>query len=244
MTANGAAARMVNGWKVYGSGDAKVTALAGINESFARGEFSAIMGPSGSGKSTLLHCIAGLDELSDGEVYIGDVSLGDLKDKALTELRRERVGFVFQAFNLVPTMSARENILLPLSLAGKDPDQEWFERVVTTVGLEDRLTHRPSELSGGQQQRVAAARALVSKPDIVFADEPSGNLDSNSSGELLTFMRQAVDELGQTIVMVTHDPNAASYSDRIVFLQDGAVIHELRDPTADKVLDSMRQLDG
>lgn len=242
MTANGAAARMVDGWKVYGSGDAEITALAGINETFTRGEFSAIMGPSGSGKSTLLHCIAGLDELSTGDVYIGDIKLGDLKDKALTELRRERVGFIFQAFNLVPTMSAEENILLPLLLAGKKPDPEWFEHIVTTVDLKDRLSHRPSELSGGQQQRVAAARALVSRPDIVFADEPSGNLDSNSSGELLSFMRNAVDDLGQTIVMVTHDPNVATYADRVVFLQDGAVINELLDPTADTVLDAMRQL--
>ena len=244
MTTNSAAARMVNGWKTYGSGDAKVSALQGVTETFGKGEFTAIMGPSGSGKSTLLHCIAGLDELTEGEVYIGDIALGDLKDKALTELRRERVGFVFQAFNLVPTMSALENIVLPLSLAGKKPDQAWLDQVVTTIDIKDRLSHRPSELSGGQQQRVAAARALVSRPDIVFADEPSGNLDSHSSGELLAFMRRAVDDFGQTIVMVTHDPTAASYADRIVFLQDGAVIAELLDPTADAVLDRMRQLGG
>jgi len=244
MTANSAAARMVDGWKVYGSGDAEVAALRGVTEAFASGEFTAIMGPSGSGKSTLLHCIAGLDDLTKGEVYIGDQSLGDLKDKALTELRREKVGFIFQAFNLIPTLSAKENILLPLSLAGKEPDLALFTQVVETIGVGDRLSHRPSELSGGQQQRVAAARALVSRPDIVFADEPSGNLDSKSSAELLEFMRHAVDEFQQTIVMVTHDPVAAAYADRIVFLADGAVVGELDDPTADSVLDRMRRLGG
>jgi putative ABC transport system ATP-binding protein len=235
------AARIEDGTKIYGEGATEVRALNGVTAGFDRGVFTAIMGPSGSGKSTLLHCLAGLDELTDGRVYIGDVELGPLKDKDLTLLRREKVGFVFQAFNLIPTLNARENVLLPLLIAGDDPDAAWFDQVVSILGLGDRLDHRPSELSGGQQQRVAAARALVSRPEIIFADEPSGNLDSTSAAELLDFMRRAVKEFGQTIVMVTHDPVAASYSDRIVFLEDGKIVDELHDPTPDSVLDRMRR---
>ena len=238
------AARITDGAKIYGEGDAEVHALNGVTTDFQRARFTAIMGPSGSGKSTLLHCLAGLDDLTRGSVYIGDTELGTLKDNQLTILRREAVGFIFQSFNLIPTLNAKENILLPLSIAGTNPDEEWYEKVVATVGLEDRLDHLPSELSGGQQQRVAAARALVSKPQIVFADEPSGNLDSVASGELLEFMRQAVREFDQTIVMVTHDPVSASYADRIVFLDDGSIVDEMADPTADSVLDKMKQLGG
>ena len=235
------AARIDNGSKIYGSGDTEVRALDGVTAQFAQGVFTAIMGPSGSGKSTLLHCVAGLDELTAGSVFIGDTELGSLNDKDLTLLRREQVGFVFQAFNLIPTLTARENVLLPLMIAGDDHDEAWFNQVVGILGLEDRLTHRPSELSGGQQQRVAAARALVSRPAIVFADEPSGNLDSGSAAELLDFMRRAVKEFGQTIVMVTHDPVAASYADRVVFLEDGRIVDELHNPTTDSVIDRMRQ---
>ena len=238
------AARVQDGMKIYGSGDAAVHALAGLSVDFERGRFTAIMGPSGSGKSTLLHCVAGLDELTSGSVFIGDTELGSLNDRDLTLLRREKVGFIFQAFNLIPTLSAAENITLPLDIAGTDPDQDWYQQVVATVGLGDRLSHRPTELSGGQQQRVAAARALVSRPEIIFADEPSGNLDSTSAGELLGFMEQAVKEMGQTIVMVTHDPVAASYADRIIFLGDGKVVGELHDPTQETVLDMMKQLGG
>ncbi|NNC93462.1 MAG: ABC transporter ATP-binding protein [Acidimicrobiia bacterium] len=240
----GLAARVQNAEKIYGTGDAAVHALAGLTVEFERGRFTAIMGPSGSGKSTLLHCVAGLDELTSGSVYIGDTELGSLNDRDLTLLRREKVGFIFQAFNLIPTLSAAENITLPLDIAGEDPDQAWFDQVVNTVGLGDRLSHRPTELSGGQQQRVAAARALVSRPEIIFADEPSGNLDSTAAGELLGFMEQAVKDLGQTIVMVTHDPVAASFADRIVFLADGEVVGELHDPTSETVLDMMKQLGG
>lgn len=238
------AARMVNGTKRYGTGAAAVTALDGVNVEFERGAFTAIMGPSGSGKSTLLHTVAGLDTLDSGTVHIGDVELGSLNDKALTELRRRQVGFIFQAFNLVPTLTAEENILLPLTIAGERPDQAWFDRVIDTVGLRDRLRHRPSELSGGQQQRVAAARALVSRPAIVFADEPSGNLDSHSSAELLGFMRDAVRDFGQTIVMVTHDALAAGYAGRVVFLADGAVVDQMSNPTPESVLDRMKHLGG
>ncbi len=238
------AARIVNGTKIYGEGDAEVRALDGVNVEFQKGRFTAIMGPSGSGKSTLLHCIAGLDELTTGETFIGDVELGSLKDRALTLLRREKVGFIFQAFNLIPTLSASENITLPLDIAREDIDQDWFDQVVTTIGLGDRLSHLPTELSGGQQQRVAAARALVSRPEIIFADEPSGNLDSSSTGELLDFMKQAVTDLGQTIVMVTHDPGAAGYSDRVVFLGDGRVVGELLEPTSDAIFDRMKELGG
>jgi putative ABC transport system ATP-binding protein len=237
-----AAARITDGAKIYGEGDAEVHALNGVTTDFERARFTAIMGPSGSGKSTLLHCLAGLDDLTRGSVHIGDTELGTLKDNQLTILRREAVGFIFQSFNLIPTLNAKENILLPLSIAGAKPDQDWYEHVVATVGLEGRLDHLPSELSGGEQQRVAAARALVSKPQIVFADEPSGNLDSVASGELLGFMRQAVREFDQTIVMVTHDPVSASYADRIVFLDDGSIIDEMVDPTPDSVLDKMKQL--
>ncbi len=236
------AARVENASKVYGEGDTRVTALDELTLSFERGKFTAIMGPSGSGKSTLLHCVAGLDSLTGGRVYIGDVPLGDLSEKALTLLRREKVGFIFQSFNLIPTLDAAENITLPIDIAGGDADAAWFDTVVDTVGLRDRLTHRPSELSGGQQQRVAAARALVSRPEIIFADEPSGNLDSKSSAELLAFMRRAVDDFGQTIVMVTHDANAASYADRVVFLADGKQSGELIDPTSDQILEYLKSL--
>jgi putative ABC transport system ATP-binding protein len=238
------AARAVEATKVYGSGPTAVVALDEVTVDFAAGRFTAIMGPSGSGKSTLMHCVAGLDSLTEGQVFVGDVELGRLSDKELTLLRRTRIGFVFQAFNLVPTLTARENILLPLTLAGRKPDQAWFDDVITTVGLGDRLRHRPSELSGGQQQRVAAARALVSQPHIVFADEPTGNLDSRSGSEILGFLRRAVDELGQTVVMVTHDPVAASHADRALFLADGRIVGLLDEPTPTRVLDRIKQLDG
>ena len=238
------AARSVDAVKVYGSGDAAVRALDGVSIEIPAGRFNAIMGPSGSGKSTLLHCMAGLDSLTSGQVFIGDVDLSSLNDKRLTLLRREKVGFVFQSFNLIPTLTAEENITLPLDIAGRKIDRPWIDRVVTTVGLGDRLDHRPSELSGGQQQRVAAARALSSQPDIVFADEPTGNLDSHSGAELLSFMRQAVREFGQTIVMVTHDPTAAGYADRVIFLADGKVVDEMPQPTAERVLDRMKSLAG
>ncbi len=234
------AARAVGATKVYGEGDTVVNALAGVTVDFAAGEFAAIMGPSGSGKSTLMHCLAGLDSLTDGTVWIDGINLTELKEKDLTKLRRDRIGFVFQAFNLIPTLTAEENITLPLSLAGNEPDQAWFDEVVETVNLADRLSHRPSELSGGQQQRVAVARALASKPAIIFADEPTGNLDSKSGAEILQFMRRAVDEYGQTIVMVTHDPVAASYADRVCVLADGNIVHEIADPTTDSVVDFMK----
>jgi putative ABC transport system ATP-binding protein len=239
-----AAARAVDLRKVYGEGAAAVEALRGVTVEFAAGEFTAIMGASGSGKSTLLHCLAGLDKPTSGTVWIGDLDLTHLKDRDLTEIRRDRVGFVFQAFNLVPTLTAGENITLPADIAGRDVDRAGFDEVVDTIGIRDRLTHLPSELSGGQQQRVAAARALVSRPDIVFADEPTGNLDSRSSQELLTFLKTAVTERGQTIVMVTHDPGGASYADRIVFLADGLIVDEMRDPTAERVLDRMKLLEA
>ncbi len=227
--------------KVYGSGDTKVAALDGVTVGFEAGRFTAIMGPSGSGKSTLLHCIAGLDTLTSGSAHIGDVDLSALDDNQLTVLRRERVGFVFQAYNLVPTLTAEENITLPLALAGRKGDLDWIHTVVSTVGLEDRLRHRPHELSGGQQQRVAVARALASRPEIIFADEPTGNLDSKAGADVLQFLRRAVTELGQTIVMVTHDPVAASYADRIVFLADGQIVDEMLEPTAERVLDRMKR---
>jgi putative ABC transport system ATP-binding protein len=241
---NGVAARAVDTSKIYGHGEAEVRALDGVSVDFASGRFTAIMGPSGSGKSTLMHCLAGLDSLTSGSVWIGDTELGSLSDKRLTKLRRDRIGFIFQAFNLLPTLSAGENITLPMKLAGRKPDAEWFDTVVATVGLGNRLKHRPSELSGGQQQRVAVARALASRPEIIFADEPTGNLDSRAGAEILAFMRQAVRELGQTIVMVTHDPVAASYADRAVFLADGHIVGDLVDPTADSVLDRMRNLEA
>jgi putative ABC transport system ATP-binding protein len=236
------AARAEHAVKVYGRGEAEVRALDDVTVEFGSGRFTTIMGPSGSGKSTLMHSLAGLDTLTSGAVWIGGTQLGTLNDRKLTQLRRDRVGFVFQSFNLVPTLTAAENITLPVRLAGRKPDREWVDRVVDTVGLGRRLSHRPSELSGGQQQRVAVARALASRPEIVFADEPTGNLDSRAGAEILSFMRQAVRELGQTIVMVTHDPVAASYADRAIFLADGQVVGELHDPTSDSVLDAMRTL--
>jgi putative ABC transport system ATP-binding protein len=236
------AARAVEATKVYGSGDTAVIALDEVTLHLPAGQFSAIMGPSGSGKSTLVHCLAGLDSLTEGQVFVGDVELGTLSDKELTLLRRSRIGFVFQAFNLVPTLTARENITLPLTLAGRRPDPAWFDQVIATVGLGDRLGHRPSELSGGQQQRVAMARALVSRPAIVFADEPTGNLDSRGGAELLDFLRRAVDQMGQTIVMVTHDPGAAAHADAVVFLADGRIVDHMADPTAERVLDTIKRL--
>jgi putative ABC transport system ATP-binding protein len=239
-----AAARAVDLRKVYGEGDASVEALAGVTVEFAAGQFSAIMGASGSGKSTLLHCLAGLDTPTSGRVFIGDVDITTLPERQLTELRRDRVGFVFQAFNLIPTLTAAENITLPVDIAGREVDQGWFDTVVDTVRLRDRLSHKPSELSGGQQQRVAGARALVSKPAIVFADEPTGNLDSHSSAELLAFLRGAVDDHDQTIVMVTHDALAASHADRILFLQDGKVVDEMLAPTVEGILDRLKSLES
>ena len=230
--------------KTYGFGETAVTALDNIDVTFNAGEFSAIMGPSGSGKSTLLHCMAGLDRVSSGQVFIGDVDLTMLTDKHLTQLRRDKIGFVFQAFNLVPTLNARENITLPMDIAGRKPEAEWLAHIVEILKLGDRLTHKPSELSGGQQQRVAAARALASRPEIIFADEPSGNLDSKSGTELLRFMRQAVEDYGQTIVMVTHDPLAAAHSDRVVFLEDGRIAGDMSDPTADRILDRIKTLES
>ncbi|MFP5486839.1 MAG: ABC transporter ATP-binding protein [Acidimicrobiia bacterium] len=237
-----AAAGAIDARKTYGVGDAAVHALDGVTVTFAPGRFTAIMGPSGSGKSTLLHCLAGLDALTEGAVFIGETYLAQLNDKQLTELRRKQVGFIFQAFNLIPTLTARENIMLPMMLGGESGDATWIDTVIETVGLRDRLSHRPSELSGGQQQRVAVARALASRPTIIFADEPTGNLDSNSGAEVLHFMRNAVDEFGQTIVMVTHDPYAAAYADRAVFLADGKVVGDLSDPDADKIIDQMKQI--
>jgi len=235
-----AAARATNAVKVYGSGDTEVRALDDVSVDFEAGRFTAIMGPSGSGKSTLMHCVAGLDSLTSGQVFIGGTDLTTLGDKELTQVRRDQVGFVFQSFNLIPTLNALENITLPLDLAGRKPEPGWVDQVVQTVGLADRLTHRPSELSGGQQQRVAVARALAAKPAIIFADEPTGNLDSRAGAEILGFMQHAVGDFGQSIVMVTHDPVAAAYASRIVFLADGRVVDELRDPTAQQVLDRMK----
>jgi putative ABC transport system ATP-binding protein len=238
----GTAARAQSLSKFYGEGDAAVAALDNVSVGLVEGEFTAIMGPSGSGKSTLLHMLAGLDRPTSGEVFLGDVELSSLKDKKLTMLRRDRIGFIFQSFNLLPTMSAAENIVLPMRIAGRKPDEHWVASIVETVGLTGRMGHRPSELSGGQQQRVAAARALASKPEIVFADEPTGALDSKSGAELLGFLRNAVTELGQTVVMVTHDPTAASYADRVIFLADGHIVDEMRSATADEVLDFMKHL--
>ena len=238
------AARAVRATKVYGKGDTEVRALDGVDVEFERSAFTAIMGPSGSGKSTLLHCIAGLDPLTSGQVFLGDLELSALNEKHLTEVRRDRIGFVFQAYNLIPTLTALENITLPSALAGRHPDQVWLDQVIDTVGLRDRVRHRPSELSGGQQQRVAVARALAGRPEIIFADEPTGNLDSKASAEILEFMRRAVHDLGNTIVMVTHDPIAASYASRVVFLADGRVIDELADPHPDSILDRMGRLGG
>jgi len=240
------AARADHAVKVYGkgSGDTTVRALDDVSVGFPAGRFTAIMGPSGSGKSTLMHCLAGLDSLTSGAVWLGDVELGSLNDRQLTRIRRERIGFVFQAFNLLPTLNARENILLPMTLAGTRPDRAWVDTVIDTVGLGSRLKHRPSQLSGGQQQRVAVARALASKPDLIFADEPTGNLDSRTGAEILTFMRYAVDGLGQTIVMVTHDPVAAAHADSVLFLADGQIVDSMSRPTAAGVLDRMKAFGG
>jgi putative ABC transport system ATP-binding protein len=238
------AARAVDVWKVYGSGEARLTALHGVSLELAVGAFTTIMGPSGSGKSTLMHCLAGLDAVTRGEVYIGESKISGLGDAGLTRLRREKVGFIFQQFNLLPTLTAEENIRLPLSIAGRKPDPDWYRTVIDTVGLGDRLGHRPHQLSGGQQQRVACARALVSRPDVIFADEPTGNLDSRSGAEVLGFLRRSSQEFGQTIVMVTHDAVAASYSDRVLFLTDGRVVNELTSPTPEMVLDTMKRLDS
>lgn len=235
-----AAAGAIDAMKIYGEGDSEVRALDGVSVEFAAGQFTAIMGPSGSGKSTLMHCLAGLDALTSGAVYIGETYLASLDDKELTRMRREQVGFIFQAYNLIPTLTAEENITLPLMLGGTKGDQAWIDQVIDTVGLRNRLKHRPNELSGGQQQRVAVARAMASRPKIIFADEPTGNLDSRTGAEILSFMRRAVKELGQTIVMVTHDPGAASYADRVVFLADGKIVDEMLEPTADRVLDRMK----
>lgn len=239
---SGVAARALDAVKVYGTGDAAVRALDGVSVEFGHGRYTAIMGPSGSGKSTLLHCMAGLDRLTSGQVFIGEVELGSLHEKDVTRLRRDKVGFVFQAYNLVPTLTALENITLPMDIAGRDPDQMWLDTVIDTIGIRDRLKHVPSELSGGQQQRVAAGRALSSRPEIVFADEPTGNLDSKTGAELLEFLQRAVREFGQTIVMVTHDPVAAGYADRAVFLVDGRIVEEMEAPTAERVLDRMKTL--
>jgi putative ABC transport system ATP-binding protein len=240
-TATATAARAESARKVYGHGDTAVVALDDVTVSFGPG-FTAVMGPSGSGKSTLMHCMAGLDTVTEGQVFIGDVDLTTLDDKDLTLLRRDRVGFIFQSFNLIPTLTAYENITLPLAIAGRKPDPAWLDTVVEAVGIGDRLEHRPSELSGGQQQRVAGARALASRPEIIFADEPTGNLDSRSSAEMLTFMRRSVDDLGQTVVMVTHDATAAGYADAVVFLQDGRIAGDMEAPTADRVLDRLKAM--
>jgi putative ABC transport system ATP-binding protein len=244
MTAVSSAARAVHATKIYGTGETTVRALDDVTVGFPEARFTAIMGPSGSGKSTLMHCVAGLDQLTSGQVFVGDVELGPLSDKELTLLRRTRIGFVFQAFNLIPTLNAEENIALPMLLAGSAPDRDWVDAVIQTVGLGDRLGHRPAELSGGQQQRVAVARALASQPQIIFADEPTGNLDSRAGADILAFMRQAVRELGQTIVMVTHDPVAASAADSVVFLADGQIVDRLDEPTAPAILDRLAGLGG
>ncbi|MFJ5079722.1 ABC transporter ATP-binding protein [Streptomyces sp. NPDC088553] len=241
-TAVAARARQVV--KAYGSGETRVVALDSVDVDIARGQFTAIMGPSGSGKSTLMHCLAGLDTVTSGEIFLDETEITRLKDKRLTQLRRDRIGFIFQAFNLLPTLSAIENITLPMDIAGRKPDAEWLRRVVDTVGLSERLKHRPNELSGGQQQRVAVARALAARPEIIFGDEPTGNLDSRAGAEVLGFLRTSVDELGQTIVMVTHDPVAASYADRVLYLADGRIVDEMLRPTADAVLDRMKDFDA
>ncbi|WP_129842186.1 ABC transporter ATP-binding protein [Streptomyces sp. RFCAC02] len=238
------AARAEGVVKAYGAGETRVVALDRVSVDVERGAFTAIMGPSGSGKSTLMHCLAGLDTVTEGRIHIGDTEITGLKDKKLTRLRRDRIGFIFQAFNLLPTLNALENITLPMDIAGRKPDREWLDKVISTVGLADRLKHRPAQLSGGQQQRVAVARALASRPEIIFGDEPTGNLDSRAGAEVLAFLRRSVDDLGQTIVMVTHDPVAASYADRVVFLADGRIVDDMRDPTADRVLDRMRGFDA
>ena len=236
------AAHSVDLRKTYGTGPAAVHALAGVNVIFERGRFTAVMGPSGSGKSTLMHCMAGLDRPTSGQAFVGGLDIATLNDAGLTRLRRDRIGFVFQSFNLVPTLTAAENITLPTALAGKKVDRAWLDHLVGQLGIGERLAHRPNELSGGQQQRVACARAMISQPDLIFADEPTGNLDSNASADLLAFLRRSVEELGQSIVMVTHDPRGAAYADRVVFLDDGTVVGDLEQPTADSVLERMRTL--
>jgi len=241
---NGTAARAVDAVKTYGKGEAAVHALAGVSVEFPSRKFTAIMGPSGSGKSTLMQCIAGLDRLTSGSAFIGETDISGLSKTDLTLLRRDRLGFVFQQYNLIPTLTAKENILLPLTLAGRKPEEDWFDTIVDTVGLGDRLGNRPSQLSGGQQQRVAVARALVPKPEIIFADEPTGALDSATGTEMLTFMRKAVDETGQTIVMVTHDPHAASFANDVLFLADGQIVDSMADPTVDRVLDRMKKFEA
>jgi len=241
-TTTAVAARAVAATKIYGTGDAAVRALDAVSLELADGRFTAIMGPSGSGKSTLMHCLAGLDDLTSGQVFVGDVELGSLSDRELTLLRRERLGFVFQSFNLVPTLSAAENIALPALLAGTRTDEEWVDSVIDAVGLRDRLAHRPAELSGGEQQRVAVARALGMRPDIIYADEPTGNLDSRSGAELLAFLRRAVRQLGQTVVMVTHDPSAAARADTVVFLADGRIVDELAEPSSEAIFDHLKSL--
>jgi putative ABC transport system ATP-binding protein len=245
MSENGVAARALDVWKLYGTTkETQVEALADVTVDFRRGHFSAIMGPSGSGKSTLMHCLAGLDRVTRGEVWIGDTAVNTLGDRGLTKLRRNQVGFIFQQFNLMPTLTAEENITLPLAIGGRKPDQAWMDLVVKTLDLGDRLKHRPAELSGGQQQKVACARALVPRPDVVFADEPTGNLDSRSGTEVLKFLQNSVREFDQTVILVTHDPNAASYADRVIFLADGRIVDEMADPTADRVLQRMKPLDA
>jgi putative ABC transport system ATP-binding protein len=245
VTQDGVAARALDVWKIYGtSEDTRVEALAGVTVDFLAGHFTAIMGPSGSGKSTLMHCLAGLDMVTRGEVWIGKVQVNTLGDRGLTRLRREQVGFIFQQFNLMPTLTAEENITLPLAIGGRKPEREWMDLVVRTLGLGERLRHRPSQLSGGQQQKVACARALVTRPDVVFADEPTGNLDSRSGVEVLQFLQNSVREFGQTVVLVTHDPHAASYADRVIFLADGRIVDEMADPTAERVLERMKPLDA
>jgi putative ABC transport system ATP-binding protein len=238
------AARAVEAKKTYGVGEAVVHALAGVTVSFPVGQFTAIMGPSGSGKSTLMQCIAGLDRLTSGSAFIGDTDISELSKTDLALLRRDRLGFIFQQYNLIPSLTAKENVLLPLMLAGREPEQAWFDEIIATVALRDRLGNLPSQLSGGQQQRVAVARALVPRPEIVFADEPTGALDSRSGTEILTFMRRAVDETGQTIVMVTHDPHAASFANQVLFLADGQIVDEMAEPTTDRVLDRMKRFEG
>ena len=238
------AARAADVVKIFGSSETSVRALDGVSLDLMRGEFTAIMGPSGSGKSTLMHCLAGLDSVTSGSVEIGGVQLAGLSDRKMTALRRDRIGFVFQSFNLVPTLTAWENITLPIAIAGRRPDREWLDTVIDTLRIRDRLTHRPSELSGGQQQRVAVGRALAGRPDIIFGDEPTGNLDSRSSDEVLSMLRRSVDQLGQTVVVVTHDPHAASFADRVLFLADGRIVDELRNPTSESVLDKMKGLDS
>jgi putative ABC transport system ATP-binding protein len=239
-----AAVRAVAVSKIYGEGGTRVVALDDVTADFGRGAFTAIMGPSGSGKSTLMHCLAGLDSVTSGQVFVGDTEVNGLDEKRLTVLRRDRIGFVFQSFNLVPTLTALENITLPQDLAGRTPDREWLDTVIDTVGLRDRLSHRPSELSGGQQQRVACARAMAGRPEVIFADEPTGNLDSRASAEILGFLRQTVDQVGQTIIMVTHDPVSAAYADRALFLADGQIVDEVEDPNAETVLARMKRFDA